>query len=123
MTPTIFSHPDRKPQKFRPFKAFQHFRKLIKDKEDTEQVFHLFENLPRKGFMDDARAFVESEKGQRLMASEPYLPDLLDDHAWIDQLPEGSVGHAYVTFMRREGLSASATRPAADRPSRRLMVT
>ena len=30
MTPTIFSHPDRKPQKFRPFKALQHFRKLIR---------------------------------------------------------------------------------------------
>src|SRR3546814_17610667 len=53
MTPTIFSHPDRQPRKFRPFKAFQHFRKLIADKEDTEQVFHIFENLPRKGFMDD----------------------------------------------------------------------
>ena len=72
MPPTIFSHPDRKPQKFRPFKAFQHFRKLLKDKEDTEQVFHIFENLPRKGLMDDARAFVTSEKGRRgLAGSDP----------------------------------------------------
>lgn len=107
MAPTIFSHPDRKPPKFRPLKAFRHFRKLIQDKEDTEQVFHIFENLPRKGFMDDARAFVTSDFGQKLMEREPYLPDLLDDHAWIDALPEGSVGHAYVTFMRREGLSAA----------------
>ncbi len=82
MTPTIFSHPDRQPQRFRPFKAFQHFRKLIADKEDTEQVFHIFENLPRKGFMDDARAFVESDFGQKLMEREPYLPDLLDDMSW-----------------------------------------
>ncbi|MGH6652083.1 MAG: Coq4 family protein [Sphingopyxis sp.] len=118
MTPTIFSHPDRQPQKFRPLKAFRHFRNLIKDKEDTEQVFHIFESLPRKGFMDDARAFVESEKGQRLMASEPYLPDLLDDHSWIDQLPEGSVGHAYVTFMRREGLSAAGLVAEADKMGR-----
>ena len=71
MIPTIFSHPDRKPAKFRPLKAFRHFRKLIKDKEDTEQVFHIFENLPRKGLIDDARAFVESDHGKRLMASEP----------------------------------------------------
>src|SRR3546814_17353141 len=92
---------------FRPFKALQHFRKLIADKEDTEQVFHIFENLPRKGFMADARAFVESEKGRRLMASEPYLPDLLDAHAWSDKLPGGSVGQAYVTFMPRETLSGA----------------
>src|SRR3546814_18967383 len=62
--------------KCRPFKAFQHFRKLIADKEDTEQVFHIFENLPRKGFMDDARAFVTSDFGRKLMGREPYLPDL-----------------------------------------------
>src|SRR3546814_8402322 len=72
MTPTIFSHPDRQPQKFRPFKAFQHFRKLIADKEDTEQVFHIFENLPRKGFMDDARAFVTSDFGR----SEEHTSEL-----------------------------------------------
>ena len=118
MTPTIFSHPARQPAKFRPFKALSHFRKLIKDKEDTEQVFHIFENLPRKGFMDDARAFVESDFGQRLMASEPYLPDLLDDHGWIDALPEGTVGHAYVTFMRREGLSAAGLVAEADKMGR-----
>ena len=118
MTPTIFSHPDRKMPTFRPFKALSHFRKLIKDKEDTEQVFHIFECLPRKGFIDDARAFVESEKGQRLMASEPYLPDLLDDHSWIDKLPEDSVGHAYVSFMRREGLSAAGLVAEADKMGR-----
>lgn len=118
MTPTIFSHPDRQPAKFRPLKALRHFRKLIKDKEDTEQVFHIFENLPRKGFMDDARAFVESDLGKRLMESEPYLPDLLDDHSWIDELPEGTVGHAYVTFMRREGLSAAGLVAEAEKMGR-----
>ena len=118
MTPTIFSHPDRIPAKFRPFKAFRHFRNLIKDKEDTEQVFHIFENLPRKGFMDDARAFVESDFGRKLMEREPYLPDLLDDHGWINELPEGTVGHAYVTFMRREGLSAAGLVAESDKMGR-----
>lgn len=118
MTPTIFSHPDRQPTKFRPFKAFGHFRKLIKDKEDTEQVFHIFECLPRKGFMDDARAFVDSEKGQRLMASEPYLPDVLDDHAELEKLPAGSVGRAYLDFMRREGLSAAGLVAESDKMGR-----
>lgn len=118
MIPTVFSHPDRQPLKFRPLKALGHFRKLIKDKEDTEQVFRIFESLPRKGFMDDARAFVESDLGRRLMASEPYLPDMLDDHAAIEKLPEGSVGRAYVDFMRREGLSAAGLVAEADKMGR-----
>ena len=107
MTPTIFSHPDRVPRKFRPFKALRHFRKLIKDKEDTEQVFHIFECLPRKGFVPDARAFVDSEAGRRLMATEPCLPAVLDDHRALEKLPVGTVGRTYVDFMQREGLSAA----------------
>src|SRR3546814_11488464 len=53
---------------------------------------------------------VTSDFGRKLMEREPYLPDLLDDHRWIDELPEGTVGHAYVTFMRREGLRSEARR-------------
>ncbi len=105
--PTIFSDPRRVPPKFRPFKALRHFRKLIANKEDTEQVFHIFESLPRKGFLPDAKAFIDSAHGRHLMASEPYLPDILDDHATLKQLPAGTVGRAYVDFMEREGLSAA----------------
>lgn len=107
MTPTVFCHPDRPVRHFRPFKALSHFRKLVANKEDTEQVFHIFECLPRKGFLPDAKAFIDSARGQHLMASEPFLPPLLDDHDTLNKLPLGSVGRAYVDFMEREGLSAA----------------
>jgi ubiquinone biosynthesis protein COQ4 len=102
-----FLHSTRQPPRFRPFKALGHFRKLVADKEDTAQVFHIFDSLPRMNFIENARAFAESDTGQRLMASEPFLPPILDDHGWMEALPEGSVGRAYVDFMRREGLSAN----------------
>ncbi len=105
--PATFSDPRRVAPTFRPFKALGHFRKLIADKEDTEQVFHIFEALPRKGFVPDARAFIDSAKGQRLMREEPYLPDLLDDHETLRRTPLGSVAHAYCDFMEGEGLSAA----------------
>lgn len=122
MQPTVFRHPDRPQPRFRPFKALSHFRRLLKDKEDTEQVFHIFECLPRKGFLPEAKAFVESERGQRLMASEPYLPDMLDDHETLKKLPAGTVGRAYVDFMEREGLTAAGLvaeekKMRGDRPS------
>ena len=107
MTPTHFSDPRRERLRFRPFKAMAHFRQLIRDKEDTEQVFRIFECLPRRSFWADAKAFCESAKGRALMESEPYLPDVLDDHEALLKLPENSVAHAYVAFMRREGLSAA----------------
>jgi ubiquinone biosynthesis protein COQ4 len=107
MAPTQFSDPRRQRLRFRPLKAMAHFRALIKDKEDTEQVFHIFECLPRRSFWTDAKAFCESARGRALMESEPYLPTILDDHDALLKLPEGSVAHAYVHFMRREGLSAA----------------
>lgn len=105
--PTVFRDPARVPPKFRPFKALGHFRKLIADKEDTEQVFHIFECLPRKGFVPDAKAFIESPAGQRLMREEAFLAPILDDHDTLKKLPAGTVGRAYVDFMEREGLSAA----------------
>jgi ubiquinone biosynthesis protein COQ4 len=107
MTPTHFTDPRRPGRKFRPLKAYGHFRKLMADKEDTVQVFHMSECLPSRRFMRDAEAFCASAQGQHRMASEPYLPDLLDDHDTLLKLPEDSVAHAYVAFMKREGLSAA----------------
>jgi len=103
----VFMHPDRKPLRFRPLKALHHFNELIKDKEDTEQVFHIFEALPRRNFLSEAKAFSESAEGIALRESEPYLPDLLDDHARLRRMPEGSLAHAYCDFMEKEGLSAA----------------
>jgi ubiquinone biosynthesis protein COQ4 len=104
--PTLFADPSRKALKFRPFKALGHFRKLIANKEDTEQVFHIFESLPRKSFVPEAQAFCESPMGQRLMREEAYLPDVLDDHEALRRTPLGSVAHAYCDFMEQEGLTA-----------------
>ncbi len=118
MQPTIFRDPARPEPRFRPFKALAHFRKLLKDKEDTEQVFHIFECLPRKSFLPEAKAFIESPRGQRLMASEPFLPTILDDHEALKRLPAGTVGRAYLEFMQREGLSAAGLVAEAEKMRR-----
>lgn len=100
-------HPERPRLRKRPLKAVHHFRELLKDKENTEHVFHIFEALPRKAFRDEARSFALSDKGRAIYAYEPYLPDLLDDHERLRAMPEGSVAHAYCDFMEKEGLSAA----------------
>ncbi|MEM8696510.1 MAG: Coq4 family protein [Pseudomonadota bacterium] len=103
----IAVHPERPKLRTRPLKALHHFRELVKDKEDTEQVFRIFEALPRKSFRDEALAFGMSEKGHAIHACEPYLPDILDDHRRLRAMPEDSVAHAYCDFMEKEGLTAA----------------
>lgn len=107
MSQPVFSHPDRSHTSFRPLKAWKHFRNLIADKEDTEQVFHIIEALRGKEFLRNAKRYWDTPAGQAALARNEYLPDLLDDHASLKKLPEGTVGRAYVDFMEREGLSAA----------------
>ncbi|WP_084356213.1 Coq4 family protein [Novosphingobium lentum] len=102
-----FEAPGRVRAKWRPIKALGHFRNLIRNKEATEEVFHIFESLPRKDFIPAARAFTLSERGRALREREPFLPAILDDHAALRRTPAGSLAHAYCDFMEREGLTAA----------------
>lgn len=104
---TLVRHPDRPALKKRPIKAFRHFRALIADKEDTSQVFDIFDALPSGQFMNQLRGFCMTPEGERVRKIEPFLPPILDDHETLRKLPQGSVAHAYCDFMEREGLSAA----------------
>ena len=99
-------HPGRPKLKKRPLKAFRHFRALMADKEDTAQVFKIFDALPSSDFAKNLRAFCLSDEGRRVRMLEPYLVPILDDHEALRRLPKGSVAHAYCDFMEAEGLSA-----------------
>jgi ubiquinone biosynthesis protein COQ4 len=99
-------HPRRAESSFRPLKALHHFRKLIADKEDTEQVFHIIEALRDGRFVRSAERFFAGPVGQRALATDEHLPNLLDDHDRLRKLPANSVGQAYVRFMQKEGLTA-----------------
>lgn len=96
-------------------KAFHHFRKLIANKEDTEQVFHIVAALRGRRYLDHARQYWARASDNAAMFSGPDLHRLLDDHATLKKLPDGSVGRAYVAFMEREGLSASGLQSEYDK--------
>lgn len=99
--------PDRKTSGFRPLKVLHHFGKLVEDKEDTEQVFHIIEATKGRKGHAQAHAFVRSPEGQRMMSGGVDIPAMLDDHArWADCGPDTVAAH-YIAFMKREGLSAA----------------
>lgn len=99
--------PERKVSGYRPLKLLHHFGKLIEDKEDTEQVFHIIEASKGRKSHRQAWDFIESPDGQHFLHEGTDIPSMLDDHErWAD-LPANSVGKRYMAFMRREGLSAA----------------
>jgi ubiquinone biosynthesis protein COQ4 len=99
--------PERKVTGFRPLKVLHHFGKLVEDKEDTEQVFHIIEATKGRRSLRQAHDFVRSPEGQRFLADGVDIPAMLDDHArWADCGPNTVAAH-YIAFMKREGLSAA----------------
>lgn len=113
---------ESRPQlKLRPAKAMHHFRELLKNKENTEEVFYIFEALPWRDLRKAGERFLTSERGMDVRVKEPFLPTILDDHAALRRMPEGSLAHAYCDFMEKEGLTAQGlveefNRFAADKP-------
>ena len=110
-----YLHPDRKMPRFRPFKAFYHMRKLVEDKENTEQFFHMMESLNGSDLFRRFDDFLKSTMGPKLFADRRYLPPILDDHSWINALPENSLGRAYVKFMKKEELTAQGLVEESDK--------
>lgn len=100
-------HPDRQRPKWNFVKAWRHFSNVRKDKEQTDEIIGVFDALPWRAAAEAAINFLTSPQGQAIYQSEPYLPDILDDHVALRKTPKGSFAHAYCDFMEREGLSAA----------------
>lgn len=99
-------HPDRQRPKLNFTKAWHHFSNVLKDKEQTDELIAVFDSLPWRAVGEEASAFLATERGRAIYQAEPYLPEILDDHAALRRTPKGSFAHAYCDFMEREGLSA-----------------
>ncbi|MEO1657388.1 MAG: Coq4 family protein [Pseudomonadota bacterium] len=82
-------------------------RRLIDDKEDTEQVFHILAALNGADDLRATKAMLDTPQGMALAQRGESLIPFLDDHDALERFEEGTLGHAYLTFMRREGLTAS----------------
>lgn len=96
-----------KAPRFRPIKAFRHFRNLIADKEDTAEVFYIIEALSGKSLLRNTKEFLKSPHAQELMERNVNLAEMLDNHDKLRELPSDSLGQAYVRFMEKEGLTAA----------------
>lgn len=115
---TVLRHPDRPEPRYSLPRAVKNFRLLMKDKEDTSLVFKIYESLPSSQFMPRVAALTMSGRGEFLRATEPNLPEILDDHATLRKTPKGSLAHAYCDFMESEGLTAAGLVAEADKLGR-----
>ena len=79
--------------------------RVLRDPEETDQVlaFSTLVNAGRRGEQLDA--FFEDPRGRRLYEERRALDSHTVDLDALAALPEGTLGHAYATFMTAHGLT------------------
>jgi ubiquinone biosynthesis protein COQ4 len=92
--------------RLRPLDAARAMRALLRDKEDTRQVFLLMDALRGKTTVRQLAKFRKTETGRQVLAERRQLLERLNDRAALAALPAGTLGRAHHEFMAAENLSA-----------------
>jgi ubiquinone biosynthesis protein COQ4 len=87
-------------------RAIRSLRRLFADKEDTAQVFEIMRALNGASTARGYHRLLATAEGGRIAYERVEFAHRLMDGAWLDSLPQGSVGAAYRDFVRSERLSA-----------------
>jgi ubiquinone biosynthesis protein COQ4 len=118
MNPAV-TKPAPRPR-IRPLLAWRAIRALLRDPDDTKQVFRIIDALSgRSGERIFAR-FRQTPAGARILEERRSLLKTLSDRQALLALPEGSLGRVYADFVTREQLSADGLVEASVEGGRRL---
>ena len=93
-------------QKLRPLKALAAFRRLIRDKEDTAQVFEIMRALSGRSIARGYGRMLNSIEGGRQAFLGNELAHKLDDPTWLAAFSPGTVGANYRDFREARGFTA-----------------
>lgn len=85
--------------------AWRALRALIADPDDTAKAIDVVYALGRREFDRSLRRTARTSHGRRLLVERPSLAAALSDHAALQQLPDGSLGRAYLAYLERTGFA------------------
>jgi len=92
--------------RIKPIAALLALYRLMRDPQDTGQVFRLTEALRGRSTRNSFERFAATPMGQTILSEQRSLLAALSDHAGLAALPEGTLGRRYLAFMAEENLSA-----------------
>ncbi|MGH1559558.1 Coq4 family protein [Caulobacter segnis] len=81
-------------------------RRLLRDPDDTRQVFIVLQALRGRSGQRLFRRFQATEAGAAILEERRALLPRLQDRQALARLPKGSLGRTYLDFMATENLTA-----------------
>ncbi len=97
---------ERYTYRIKPVKAALALLRLMRNSQDTRQVFLLTEALRGRSTRVMFQRFAASRVGAKVLAEQRSLLAALTDRDHLAALPEGTLGRRYLAFMAEEQLSA-----------------
>ena len=94
--------------------AWRGIRELLKNPDDTIQVFRIIRALSGNAGEKQFQKFLVSPHGPTILAEQRSIVDRLSDRAYLNSLPAGSLGRAYADFTEREQISADGLIEASE---------
>lgn len=85
--------------------AFRAIRTLIRNPDDTSQVFRVIRALSGRALDRQFERFRATPQGRRILARESTLLERLSDRDGLARLPQGTLGRTYFEFTRAEAIS------------------
>lgn len=95
-----------RPPPLEPLTALRAFRRLIRDKEDTAQVFEIMRALSGRSITRGYNRMLRTMQGGRQAFLREELAHRLDDPVWLARFSPGTVGAAYREFREARGFTA-----------------
>jgi ubiquinone biosynthesis protein COQ4 len=100
--------------RIRPLDALRALSALVRDPEDTSQVFAIIEALSGANHQHIARRLARSSEGARLLREQRSLAQVLADRARLEAMPQESLGRAYLALCDRVGISPDGLVAASE---------
>jgi ubiquinone biosynthesis protein COQ4 len=89
-----------------PITALRALRRLVRNPEDTAQVFIIMRALSGDAIQNGSARFSRTTTGAALLKDPHDLVPVLSDRAHLALLPDGSVGRTYLDLVERAGINA-----------------
>jgi ubiquinone biosynthesis protein COQ4 len=92
--------------RLQPARALRALRRLTENPDETAEVFTIVESLSGQAPLRVLARFRKDPVGRLLLAERPQLLSTLIDRRSLERMPRGSLAHAYLAFIDREGITA-----------------
>lgn len=86
--------------------AFAALRRLLADKDSTEEVFNIMQALNGDATWRGYQRLLTTVEGGQLAYRRDEIAALLSDRAWLRTLPPDSLGRAYLAHVEGSNISA-----------------